>query len=143
MSKAFHIGDILSITTGRLVSPRHMEGVYEILNYMTGDNLFTHQLPRASNECKPHLLRQHPKLADADVSPLDKLADDTAPDARRSLIDGWMRMQVAAFGETLLVEPIPQDDHERKNPWDELVEMRGSDEGVIPVVIDDDSAVSR
>jgi hypothetical protein len=27
--RGFHIGDILSITTGRLVSPRHMDGIYE------------------------------------------------------------------------------------------------------------------
>lgn len=46
--KRFHLGDVLSITTGHLLSPRHMEGVYEILNHMTGDQLFTHQLPRAS-----------------------------------------------------------------------------------------------
>lgn len=37
--KAFHIGDVLTVTTGRLVSPRHMYGVYEILNFLTGDRL--------------------------------------------------------------------------------------------------------
>jgi len=46
-TKDFHISDILSITDGRLVSTRHMDGIYEILNFMTGDNLFTHQLPRS------------------------------------------------------------------------------------------------
>src|SRR3990167_7087526 len=29
---------------------------------MAGDNLFTHQLPRASDECKPYLLEQFPQL---------------------------------------------------------------------------------
>lgn len=53
--REFHIGDILSITTERLVSPRLIEGVYDILNYMTGDNLMTHQLPRASRHCAPYL----------------------------------------------------------------------------------------
>ena len=67
-TKKFHLGDVLSITTGRLVSPRHMDGVYDILNFMTGDNLFTHQLPRASDECKPHLLAQFPQLAEVDTS---------------------------------------------------------------------------
>ncbi len=66
--KKFHLGDVLSITTQRLVSPRHMVGVYDILNFMTGDNLFTHQLPRAANECKPYLLEQFPKLAEVDAS---------------------------------------------------------------------------
>lgn len=63
----FHIGDILSITTGRLVSPRRMDGVYDILNYMTGDDLFTHQLIRAAEECAPALREQHPDLTDVDA----------------------------------------------------------------------------
>ena len=30
-TRYFHIGDVLTITTGCLLSPRHMEGVYDIL----------------------------------------------------------------------------------------------------------------
>jgi len=60
--REFHLGDILTITTRKLVSPRGMEGVYGILNYMTNDNLFTHQLQRATKECAPFLLEQFPFL---------------------------------------------------------------------------------
>lgn len=60
--KEFHISDVLSVTTGRLVSSRHMDGIYEILNFLTGDNLFTHQLPRAMRECEPWLKTQFPQL---------------------------------------------------------------------------------
>lgn len=60
--KTFHISDVLSVTTGRLVSSRHMDGIYEILNFLTGDNLFTHQLPRAMRECEPWLETQFPQL---------------------------------------------------------------------------------
>jgi hypothetical protein len=60
--KKFHIGDVLSIIPGRLISPDHVGGVYNILNWMTGDNLMTHQLPRASRECEPYLREQHPDL---------------------------------------------------------------------------------
>lgn len=60
--KQFHISDVLSITTRRLVSSRHMDGIYEILNFLTGDNLFTHQLPRAMRECEPWLKTKFPQL---------------------------------------------------------------------------------
>lgn len=60
--KQFHISDILSVTTGRLVSSRHMDGIYELLNFLTGDTLFTHQLPRAMRECEPWLRSQFPYL---------------------------------------------------------------------------------
>lgn len=38
-AKPFNIADVLSITTGRLVSWQGIGGVYTILNHMTGDNL--------------------------------------------------------------------------------------------------------
>jgi hypothetical protein len=60
--RLFHISDVLSITTGRLVSSRHMEGIYDILNFLTGDELLTHQLPRAAKECEPWLKTQFPQL---------------------------------------------------------------------------------
>lgn len=120
--KRFHLGDILSLTTRRLVSMRHMEGVYDILNYMTRDNLFTHQLPRAYKECKPWLLRQHPWLKQIDAS-------NVTPENHKD----WLAKQCGAFGEHHNVERIPQDDHDRIDPYDELVIMRGTDEGIIIV----------
>ncbi len=62
MKKQFHLGDVLSVAIDRLVSLRHMDGVYDILNFMTGDDLLIHELPRASDECKPYLLKQFPQL---------------------------------------------------------------------------------
>ena len=120
----FHLGDILSITTGRLVSPRLIEGVYDILGYMTRDTLWTHQLPRASGECRPWLLRWHPQLAEVDASIVNS-----------ENWEQWLACQVTLFGRTLPVQRIPADDHERKHPWDELVAMRGTDEGIIPVAL--------
>lgn len=113
MSEArdFDLGDILSITTGLLVSPRHMEGIYEILNFMTGDNLYTHQIPRARRECGPVLLLQHPQLADLDAS-------GVGPDNHVA----WLAEQKAKFGHRLPVEPCAPGVHERIDPLSELAE---------------------
>lgn len=56
------LADVLTVTTKRLLSWRGMEGVYDTLNLLTGDNLFTHQLPRAREWAAPMLLRQRPDL---------------------------------------------------------------------------------
>src|SRR5215469_4293666 len=90
-TREFHIGDILSVTTGRLVSPRHIGGVYDILGWMTGDSLFTHQLPRAAEECAPSLREQFPDLAAAEV-PEDFGGKDG--------VDRWLAAQVAVYGKT-------------------------------------------
>lgn len=74
--RKFHLGDVLSVTTGHLVSPRHMDGVYDILNYMMGLDLFTHQLPLAADICKSDILYQFPELSNVRYD-----LDDTASKA--------------------------------------------------------------
>lgn len=60
--RQFHISDVLSVTTERLVSSRHMEGVYELLHFLTGDDVPTHEVPDAMKECEPCLRSQFPSL---------------------------------------------------------------------------------
>ena len=130
MSKDFDLGDILSITTGKLVSPRYMEGIYDILNYMTDDNLFTHQLPRAMRECREPLLTQHPELAEVD------LPNDIEPDAA---IFTWLDEQKAIYGQELPVWQLGTDgvgSHERRDPLAELADMIGP-ERVVSVVVNE------
>lgn len=113
-TRNFHLGDILTVTTGCLVSPRKIEGVYDILNFMTQDDIYTHQIPRAMKECKPNLLKQHPQLSDVDASKV------TPKNWQQ-----WLSEQVAKFGGYLPVQQLPETDHLVKNPVEELVEMVG------------------
>jgi hypothetical protein len=136
MAKEFHLGDILSITHGRLVSPRHIGGVYDILNYMTGDNLFTHQLPRASEICRPILLKQHPKLAapevDFEVAKLEEMLQTPSGKADpKALVDGWLFTMTIEYGETLPVEPMRPADYEYRDPIQELEEKVGKDKVIV------------
>ena len=103
----FHIGDVLSITTGRLVSLRGMDGIYAVLNFMTRGNLFTHQLPRAMDEMMPVILDQHPELADVDASGM--CAENHLE---------WLGIQVKRFGPSVTLTAAP-DDHLVIAPSDE------------------------
>lgn len=124
--KTFHIGDILSVTTGRLVSPRHIEGVYDILNHLTADNLMTHQLPRASRECEPFLRERFPDLAA--IEPPAEFRDEAH-------VRSWLAELVAIHGETRSVEPMRDGVHEYRDPVAEMREMAGDR----PVVVLDPS----
>lgn len=88
-----------------------MGGIYAILNHMTGENLMTHQLPRAGRECEAELRRQHPDLAQVVVPGFASEADGRA----------WIAEQVARFGETRDVEPLATADHTVIDP---IVEAR-------------------
>jgi hypothetical protein len=114
-TRTFHIGDILTVTTGRLVSPRHVDGIYDICNFMTGDNLFTHQLPRACGECAPSLLAQHPQLADVEVP------DDFGGSEQQ--VSEWLETQVAWLGRELPVAPLAAGEHTRIDPITEMRKM--------------------
>lgn len=110
--RAFTLGAILSVTTGTLLAPSLGE-VHELLDYMTGDTLWTHQLPRANAECRPELLRQHPQLADLTVPDLASPQD---------YLD-WVATQATRFGESLEVFPTPKN-HTRIDPLSELAMLR-------------------
>ena len=56
MEKEFTTGQVLSAATGILMC--EIGAVYEILNYMTGESLMTHQLPRVIREAQPVLLKR-------------------------------------------------------------------------------------
>lgn len=93
-TKMFSIGDILCITTGRLVSSRGIEGIYDILGFMMDETLWTHQLPDASKICKPLLLEQFPWLdspeVDFAVGELAEMLERTEDKDTQNLVDGWV-----------------------------------------------------
>lgn len=56
----YPLATVLSVSNGRLCCD--IEEVYKILNFITGDNLFTHVLPRASKFARPLILNAYPEL---------------------------------------------------------------------------------
>ena len=127
--KKFHLGDVLSIITGRLVSPRHIDGVYAILHFMTDDNVFTHAIPRVIAECKPYLVKQFPQLDSSKMDAALATLGETLEDKRgkieaAKLVEVWLARQIEEYGEMLDVESIPKDAHAVKHPLAEIGEMR-------------------
>jgi hypothetical protein len=133
--KTFHISDVLSITTGRLVSSRHIDGIYDILNFLTGDNLYTHQLPRAMRECKPWLRSQFPSIMedspiitkllpvlDAKITNADKQKDRV-----QAACEQWVKMvqTEANLPEIVAVYEMGAEMHTHIDPVEEAQAMVG------------------
>ena len=142
MKRVFSLGTVLSVTTGRLLSPakRGDNGIrhcYELLGHMTGEAPCTHQLSRFAEECKPWLFRWFPELRKASVC-LDEL--DTwikcAANCPEEGVKMWLtelRIMFPDIKENYAIGQIPRDDHTAKNPYDEFVAERGTDENIIIV----------
>lgn len=126
--KPYALADILTMTTGRLLSTRGIEAVYDITNHMTGDNLMTHQLPRAADTCGPALLAQHPQLDG--VAPPD---DIDTPD-----LMAWIANAEREHGTHLPVTPLPVGAWEFRNPIEELCDMVGPERVIVATLPDGD-----
>ena len=123
--RRFPLGVVLSVTTGILLAP--FDELHEFLDFMTGDKLMTHQLPRATQECAPVLLRRHPHLASA-VPPESFTG--------RSDVERWVAEQARRLGEGVTVATLDPDDHTEIDPLVELQMMR-PDVEIVVIRIDD------
>lgn len=120
-SRTYRLDDILTMTTGRLLSARGIEAVYDLANYMTGDYLLSHQLPRAAESCGPVLLDQHPQLRGVEPPASIDTADLMA----------WLADAERVHGRQLLVTPLPPGVWEHRDPIEELCGMVGPERVVV------------
>lgn len=66
-AKTFPLGEVLSVTTGRLLS--EIGGVYRVMGHVLEDpGITTIGLAMMRETVKAAILEQHPQLAEADVS---------------------------------------------------------------------------
>ena len=148
-TKTFSLRTILTVTTGRLLTKGKTErdngigDLYEILGWMSGEKgLFTHQLPRVGEECKPWLLKWFPKLAvygvQSSLDSLDKWLNSCKKSGDYGVgIDMWlteMKMMFPDVKDEYEVGKIPEENHKQINPMEELVAMVG-DKQIITVLV--------
>lgn len=121
--REFSLGAVLSVATGRLLAPS--ADMHDLIEYMAGGSVWTHQLPRVADECAPALLAQHPRLRDVTV-PVE-LAGEQACLA-------WLAERIAEYGATLPVEPL--HGHVLREPLTELAELTGPEQILVVEVPD-------
>lgn len=110
-------GEVISIGTNVLATP--VSKVVEALNNLTHDNLYSHQLPRAVEHCRPCVVEACPWVADIPNPPdTSTLEGDELEDA----IYGWVDKISAEHGEA---HEVPDLSHNwvRRDPLAELAEL--------------------
>ena len=113
-TKAFPTGAVLSVVIDVLVSENHIAGVYEVLNWMTGESLYTHQLPRVGGEAAPVIIAMYPELSAA-VTEAEQVNGENWRE--------WLATWKARYGETIAVPKLTIAEHERIDPMSELAEI--------------------
>lgn len=93
--KKYHLSYVLSIISGRLISNEGLDGIYDILSYLNGNTVHTHEISDVIEECRLGLLEQHPELTNIN---LDEINTDN--------LDQWLKNQINIFGEYLEIKPL-------------------------------------
>lgn len=113
-SKQFDLGAILNITTGILFTS--MDDVYEVLNYLTGDSIFIHQIPRVMDAAKPYVLSLHPELEGVGVGVTINSFEDA-----KAFVDE----QKIIYGNKLSLTPMSKTDgYSHVDPIEEAIEIK-------------------
>ena len=116
MTRIFELEVILSVTTGTLLCK--LDRIYDILQYMTGEPVFTHQLPLVADICKHALWAQYPNLRNLSAVDVDR--------------DNWLEyvhLERYLLGNYFLV--LPLEHWTPRNPFVDASRMVGNDKVVI------------
>lgn len=109
-ARPFPLADVLSVTTPALLSRRGMDGLGDLLQYMTGDTLAQWQYLRAADVAAAALCAQHPFLAELQPPQGIDKAD----------LYAWLVEAEHAHGEAILV--APHSDWKSQDPGIELLD---------------------
>jgi hypothetical protein len=125
-SRLFPLEDILSITTGMLLSLQETDGMRALLNYMTQTDLADHQLPEAADVCRPVLVNCYPALSETSLC--QELAAfeaqrpaSPADDAQYLAL--WLTPLIARHGAWLPVPRLPEGTTDFSSPTGDLMAM--------------------
>ncbi len=119
-TKKFHLSAVLTVVTHKYMCSDVNE-LYQILNFMTGDSVYSTQLARVLLECEPEILLQHPQLKE--VNGTEITTENCAE---------WLADKISKYGEYLPINTLVINLHEFKNPIEEYEEKYG-DKKIITV----------
>lgn len=128
MSEKINIscGDAITLITGKLFCS--VDRLYTLYNKLTGDNLYTHQLPRAYLACAPHIRRELPDL----TASLRATYQANENFEETEFSPKWEKVLENAkkvFGDEFHVTPIA--DWEHIHPLEELTRKIGTDKIIV------------
>lgn len=107
-TKNFHISDILSVTTGKQISTRNMEGIYDILSFMIQSEVYTTSIPRIRKACRQEILKKYPSLENVSLT------------STKEGLEKWLVEQAKKYGEYLPIDTVGEGVIELIDPMDEF-----------------------
>ena len=109
----FDLGTVLTVTSGRLFTK--MDNLYDILNYLSSDEIYTHQIPRVMKVAQSYVLEKYPQL--------DGVGKDVVINNEQD-VKTFIDEQKNVYGDSFGLSPMPNEMYQHIDPIDEINEMR-------------------
>lgn len=78
-TRTFELGDVLSAATGMILSPRYLDGIFDVLGFMVQDeNITKVGFSLVGEQVGTEVLRQHPELNGKVPEPGEIVSQETA-----------------------------------------------------------------
>ncbi|MEO9231534.1 MAG: hypothetical protein ABI216_21650 [Devosia sp.] len=97
-------------------------GVHQVLNWMTGEPVFTHQLPRICREAVPVMLARMPELQSA----IDEAEQVTGENYLE-----WLERWTKRYGLVIAIPKMNHTEHERIDPMSEAAQHFAPDNIIV------------
>lgn len=123
-TRPFHLGDLLSASTGALVSPRHMDGLYDLFGWiMQDDGITMIGLMCLADTVEAEVKSQFPALAGVKAPKFAELfsaagvgrddRSDEAEQTRKRIMGAWIASVADEhFGGEVMFNVSPKSDTE-------------------------------
>lgn len=125
-TKEFLTVDVMSAASGFLLTDEGMGPIYRVLSFVTGEDVYTHQLPRVGKELQAALLSDRPDLEDV----FDLIRTKTTRETWRDVAAEIEQK----LGLSMTLRRLSHDEHERIDPLSELAEKVHPDR-IIPIEV--------
>jgi hypothetical protein len=111
-SRNFSLLQLLQISTGVLLRTGGSVDLYAVLDYVSGDQVYTNQLGRVADEFMPLLFEQHPFLK--------AIPKHLFSGKSQQVIDATLTRLRKRYGDCFKIYPMHPEDHKRLPPEVEL-----------------------
>lgn len=142
-SKLFHIYEIMSAYSGILFPAAYegghgIDGVYNVLDFMCGEDLHTVALPRVRKEVAPYIKAQCPWIETATLE-LKEAMQHSSYHHGDGKFDEIAAKVVAPYETWHALIPMHHEDHEVLNPVEDIERLVGNADNVIEINLSEPS----
>ena len=110
--RTFDFATMISIISGRMFTS--MEKLYDALNFLTQETIYTHQIPKILPPSAKHILKTYPELEDIGKDVIINSEEEA---------ERFIKSLSQIFGNEFTLEPMSDEEYSHTDPFEDLKDL--------------------